>query len=295
MFVCLPPEFFYNKGRTSVIACIKDNGNIDKNNRKRAVERALVFVLMSGILPFQQSLCVDFASQKSALLQKLDSLDMEKQIRKRKGQSIDDLEKLSATIKDSIEGVKKELTLGDGPATKPDVHPGMQQYINEIRKYLPQNTFDWVVVIVGFIAVIAGVILFASLVGMAWKRIFGKRKQPLKTMRDIFPQATEKSNDEYPSNPQGADIEAGDKKIGLLRRKMNEESDNPPLTDSRPDHLQPRLLEETAGDTEGLKNRIITAAARGADIQEISKKFHVGIDQVSLILRVARQEKETDR
>jgi len=49
--------------------------------------------------------------KKACFSRKLDSLDMEKQVRKRKGQSIDDLEKLSAIIKDSIAGVKKEFAL----------------------------------------------------------------------------------------------------------------------------------------------------------------------------------------
>ena len=58
---------------------------------------------------------------------------MEKQIRKRKGQSIEDLENLSATIKDSIAGVKKELALGGGvtaavPTSKSNEPAGMQQY-----------------------------------------------------------------------------------------------------------------------------------------------------------------------
>jgi len=65
----------------------------------------------------------------------------------------------------------------------------MMKHIRDFRKYLPQNTFDWIVVIVGFVAIIAGGILFIGLVGIAWKKIFGKKKQPLKTMHDIFPRA----------------------------------------------------------------------------------------------------------
>jgi len=43
-----------------------------------------VFLLVSGLVPFQPSFSNDFTAQKSMLLQKLDSLDMEKQVRKRK-------------------------------------------------------------------------------------------------------------------------------------------------------------------------------------------------------------------
>jgi hypothetical protein len=257
-----------------------------------------IFLLVSGLVPFQQSFSNDFTAQKSMLLQKLDSLDMEKQARKRKGQSIDDLEKLSAMIKDSIAGVKKELALGESPsapAPRPDNKNVMMKYLRDFRKYLPQNTFDWIVVVVGFVAIIAGGILFIGLIGMAWKKIFGKRKQHLKTMHDIFPRAVEKSDAGRLSKPGEPDTEEGDQRIEFLRRKIKEDGIDAAVPASGPNHLQTAIQEEGAGDMAGLTSRIIAAAGLGADIPEISKRFHVSIDQVSLILRVARQEKETGR
>ena len=54
--------------------------------------------------------------------------------------------------------------------------PGCSSIVKDFRKYLPQNTFDWIVVVVGFIAIIAGVILCVGLIGMALKKIFTEKK-----------------------------------------------------------------------------------------------------------------------
>jgi hypothetical protein len=290
---------FYSKGKNSVITHLNKR-SFAKNNRSFVSSLLFVFVLIAGFMPQEQAFSIDFAAQKSVLLQKLDSLDMEKQIRKRKGQSIEDLEKLSATIKDSITGVKKELALANGqPAAvpNPDVHgpAGMQQYFKDFRKYLPQNTFDWIVVVVGFVAIIAGVILCIGLFGMAWKKVFRKKKSSLKTMHDIFPQPAGKSDAGSLSKSGGADTEARDRRVDFLRQRIKEESVGSPSAGPGLGAVQPNIQGETAADSAGLKNRIISAAEEGADISEISKKFHVSTDQVSLILRIARQEKETDR
>lgn len=277
-----------------MITQLRDNKSLDKKNRFFGVSFLFAVVLVTGFLPQDRAFSIDFAAQKSALLQKLDSLDMEKQIRKRKGQSIEDLENLSVTIKDSITGVKKELARsGDVPTSKSNEPAGMQQYIKNFRKYLPQNTFDWIVVVVGFIAIIAGVILCVGLIGMALKKILRKKRPPLKTMHDIFPQTVKKNDSEYLSKSERPDTDAADTRIDSLRQRIKEESGNTPLTGSGQNAAQPNISGETAADTAGLRNRIITAAEQGADIQEISRRFHVGADQVSLILRVARQEGDT--
>ncbi|MGB7569971.1 MAG: hypothetical protein WBM07_19055 [Chitinivibrionales bacterium] len=276
-----------------MITQLRGNKSLDKNHFFGA-SFLFAVVLVSGFLTQDQAFSIDFAAQKSALLQKLDSLDMEKQIRKRKGQSIEDLENLSATIKDSIAGVKKELARGEGvPTSKLNEPAGIQQYVKDFRKYLPQNTFDWIVVVVGFIAIIAGAILCVGLIGMALKKIFRKKRPPLKTMHEIFPQTVTKNDSEYLSKSGGGDADAADTRIDSLRQRIKEESIGAPLTGSGQNTVQPSISGEPAADTAGLKNRIITAAGQGADIQEISRRFRVGADQVSLILRVARQEGDT--
>jgi hypothetical protein len=281
-----------------VIKHLRDNKSLDKNNHFFGASLLFAVVLVIGFLPQDRAFSIDFAAQKSVLLQKLDSLDMEKQIRKRKGQSIEDLENLSATIKDSIARVKKELALGGGvtaavPTPKSNEPDGMQRFVKDFWKYLPQNTFDWIVVVVGFIAIIAGVILCVGLIGMALKKILRKKRPPLKTMHDIFPQTVIKNGSEYLSKSERPDTDAADTRIDSLRQRIKEESGNTPLTRSGQNAVQPNISGEEAADTAGLKNRIITAAGQGADIHEISRRFHVGADQVSLILRVARQEEDT--
>lgn len=270
---------------------------LNKNKHHCASSLMVVLLFAVGFLTEERAFCADFAAQKSLLLQKLDSLDVEKQMRKRKGQSIEELEKQSATIKDSIAGVKKELALGEGkpkPVLKPNEPAWLPEYIKDIRKYLPQNAFDWIVVIVGFIAMIAGLILCIGLLNMLWKKVFRGEKKPLKTMHDIFPQTVSSSDAEYSSKSGGPNAEAGDKRIDFLRQRI-EESVGTTLSDPGTNAARPDISGEKSVDPAGIKNRIIAAAGLGADIPEISKRFHVSVDQVSLILRVARQEKETDQ
>ena len=64
--------------------------------RNRVVFRLIFVIIIGGITALRSQpgvSSIDFTGQKNILLQKLDSLDMEKQSRKRLGQSIEDLEK----------------------------------------------------------------------------------------------------------------------------------------------------------------------------------------------------------
>ncbi|HEX7510045.1 MAG TPA: hypothetical protein VF335_01985, partial [Chitinivibrionales bacterium] len=117
----------------------------------------------------------EIVAAKVFLRQKLDSIDVEKQIRKRKGMALDDLEKTAATIKDSITALRQNAEKYD---QTPSEHRSAQSEeaagstVRLTQKYMPRNVFDWVVLIAGAVAVIAGVILCIGLCSM----IFGKLK-----------------------------------------------------------------------------------------------------------------------
>ena len=62
-----------------------------------------------GILGNLNADSTDYLSRKGALLERLDSIDMEKQMRKRKGLSLEELEAKSLIVKDSIAALKKGM------------------------------------------------------------------------------------------------------------------------------------------------------------------------------------------
>ena len=60
---------------------------------------------------------------------------------------------------------------------------------------------------------------------------------------------------------------------------------NSPSPFSRLDDISESMKEQENKDT--IRNSIIRAAKEGLDVQEISRKYHVSVDQVKLILRIA--------
>ncbi len=251
-------------------------------------------------------------SQKSALMEKLDSIDMEKQIRKRKGQSLDDLEKKSSLLKDSIAAVKMGIDRTDGTGAAPKKNAGDAPRLRQAGRLLPHNAFDWVVLVFAAIALIAGVILCIGLVSMIWKTVKSGKKTPLKTMRENLSLREERSpppENVPPLTEKNAEL--SEKRIDSLKKRIGVASENngsprgKPFCSPLPGGIQEPVsdadtnkdsnaldtahLHDASPPGANLKSLILKAAREGADTMEISKRFHVGVDQVSLILRVAHR------
>ena len=254
---------------------------------------------------------------KSALMERLDSIDMEKQIRKRKGQSLEDLEKKSLLLKDSITALKMGINRTDVTRATPKPSAGAALRLGQVSRFLPRNAFDWVVFVFAAIALIAGAILCIGLISMLWKTITSNKKTPLKTMRENLSLREEHTPaPDVLSKNSGKNTDVLDKGIDSLKKrisKASENSGNPwggALSGSAPKspqepavqadiHKGSNALETTPVSSakqsapqaaHDLKSLILQAAREGADTMEISKKFHVGVDQVTLILRVANRD-----
>jgi hypothetical protein len=264
--------------------------------------RFIWFAAAFAVSGISSAFSSDLAEQKASLLQKLDSLDMEKQSRKRQGQSIDDLEKVSAIVKDSIAAIRKGLggaTEQARPLPKQNALETMPSFLKDYAKYIPHNTFDWIVVAVGFAAVIAGAILCIALIGMLFKkrprtlplpREPREKKIPLKPLHEIFPNDAFDGAEVSPSAPAGQ-ADSLSEAIDVVRKKINR-GNTDTVQNRIPLETEPDLSPENVTATPDLKSRVIAAARRGEDVRAISKKFHIGVDEVSLMLRVARQESD---
>jgi hypothetical protein len=256
-------------------------------------------------------------SQKSAFMDRLDSIDMEKQIRKRKGQSLDDLEKKSLLIKDSISALKKDFDRAGGTPVAPKTNATAIQRLLQANHFLPHNAFDWVVFIFAAIALIAGAILCIGLISMLLKTMKSNKTTPIKTLRENLSLRDQDAPSEHVPASAERTSALSERRIDSLKKRMSETSEssgNPPgkafpgsvfkgpaqepvvkaetqkdssASDTTPISSAKQGCQPSAVD---LKDLILKAALEGANTTEISKKFHVSVDQVSLILRVAHRD-----
>jgi len=256
----------------------------------------LVYIIFFAVI-FLYGVSI-YAGPKKEILQKrkmltaqLDSIEMEKQIRKRSGQSLEELESESEKIHESLSQLRNELV--GGLENDPEFQKGNKStslFWSIIHSlYKPSNAFDWVIIVIGFIALLSGIVLIG---GMVHSIFSGTKKGPRGSVRV----QRKKSDPDRPVSPPasvsktGGDTENMD--ITSLRKRMSKDID----------HIQ-RFNKESspfsAGETEELqkeednkdmlRERIIDAAQEGLDAQEISRRYHVSVDQVALILRVAEK------
>jgi len=246
-----------------------------------------------------------FPERKQVLLQRLDSIDMEKQLRKRRGESIDNLEKYADIIKDSVLFLKQQMaqnTVADTIAKSPEVavHAPQNVFLEKLRSLLPKTPIDWGVAIIACVALVSGIVLIVGLFGMFSRRHPKKKKISSKTLHDIFPasHATAaygnippvKSNQERKNGDNaGSDVEEL-KSINSISTDTTDENVLATVDEGEPAFPVDAVLKSDSGDMEAVKRRVAEAAHAGLDKSDIARKLHLSVDQVALILRISRQQ-----
>jgi hypothetical protein len=277
--------------------------------RHRVVFCCIFFLFSETVLAQNDGL-----ARKRVLTEKLDSIDLEKQLRKRRGESLEDLEKAAELLKDSVAILKRQMPQGsqvseastDSAAAGAVSNQRPQRFIPSIQKILPKTFFDWIVDIVGFIAIVSGIVLIIGIFGLLSKGLRKKKKAPPlpKTLHEIFPPSyAAGAYDRIPKVPTGQ-AEENNETIASLRKRI----EDAPAKEAPDDGLLATVDEDTgrndrvrgsdpgsifgeisAKDPLELKKLVLEASRRGLDVSEISRRFHLSSDEVSLILRVARQ------
>lgn len=263
------------------------------------------------------------AQKKRIFAEKLDSIDIEKQLRKRKGESIVELERSAESYRDSIADLKMQMAPGNEAMETKDegrdmsargAGEGIFAQISGMVKFLPRTLFDWVVVIVGCIAIVSGIILFIGFVGMVSKG-FKRRKKPPRTLHDLFPHIPERTAEDVFPKAVESTAEETNETIDLVRKRMqdtavseseknsilaifNEESrgvghgSDAPAVSGQQERTQEPAAAKEGKSTPDIKRQVVGAMQEGLAVSEISKKFHISADEVSLILRLARQNEQ---
>ena len=233
-------------------------------------------------------------SRKEILSAKLDSLEMQKQVRKRKGELLEDLEDECRRVHDSIAALRVEIVGTDEMVAWRKKAAGEESFAASLLRlfFKPANVFDWIIIIVGFIAVLSGVVLIIGLIHSITKRT---RRKPQASMhapqRKPHTEGSPKSLHGIPPSDSGRAADKGDREIDTLRRRMHKDIENIQRFNTTDSPFSPQDdVRETLTDQEKketVRENVIRAAKEGLDVQEISRKFHISVDQVSLILRVA--------
>jgi hypothetical protein len=225
----------------------------------------------------------------------LDSIELQKQALKRKGESLDELEKLTAAIRDSITALKKDLESNEPAAENGNAASiaGQGKSVKKIRGPLAAGrTLDWLILIIAGVAALSGVVLVIGLI-QTWRHRSSSGRKNADTYttgaysrpqpKPEMPRAQDARSD---AAPQSAAFNV-DSRIEALRKKIRtqneaESSEEPPA------RIPPAAPAAKAGDApaDDLKQKIIDGARQGMSVAELVRTYHVSADQVALILRV---------
>ncbi len=204
----------------------------------------------------------------------LDSLDLEKQARKRAGNPITEIETRQSQLIDSLRTIRKAIqseTLVPEPLPhKPSNLP-----------FPPRNIFDWIIIFVGTAAIISGLMLITGILRNLKRKQRNPDKQPVPpvtyTPGSIRQTSLQKK---IPlSEPQNDPV--ADLKQRIVANQEQSLYSRPGIADKL---IEP--AEETRKMSE-LEFKVLQAARDGVTVQEISRRYLISTDHVSLILRIS--------
>jgi hypothetical protein len=236
-----------------------------------------------------------FIELRTRLTQQIDSLDIEKQLKKRIGENISEIEGHQSVLLDSLKMLRttfqNDLTSSNNLPT-----PHKKFSINSITNYIPTiftltisklkpgSTFDWFILITSGVAFISISILFIVIVASFKRSSRSKKTIPLPTPSKKMPAQNKQTvANENTARENQAITLLDDLKKKIQMDKIDNES--PTLwTTSR--ELKTAPYESTPPAANDLESLVLQAYQNGSEISEISKRFHISSDHVSLIIKV---------
>lgn len=257
---------------------------------------ALSFLFLSGYFTTGNTATglSDLAQQKGLLTRKIDSLDLVKQRQKRNGVSITEFEMVQDSLRDSLDRLREHIQ------TTSETNPGTSKASGQFRFFQkPEDVFDWIIIIVGIIATFSGLMLAIGVIRSfsSKKKSRSKRRLPSPPSPPQRP-ADNKPSNEYPTYEKPAthvpppqeqqETDGLEKLLKKFGRKT--EKDEIPDTQSSLEtirHLSSTAKETLTANDDSLETKVLEAARNGDDVAEISRRFHLSVDHVSLLLKVA--------
>jgi hypothetical protein len=292
-----------------------------RNHLYSSVQRVIAVPLLRcfciGLVFFSSPVSVlaenSLIVHKNELLLKLDSLDMEKQLLKRQGQSIETLEKVSDALKDSVTMLKLQMGQDTVKEYRQPAILKEKEAINQehkvflslgsvINRHAPKSLFDWIVGVIALVAIISGIVLITGVVGM-FTRKSKKVKSSPSTLRDLLtPRQADKDYTAVQAQGSNQDTSYARIPVAASHETINGNSVDEEAVLETVDDVG--AMQENRTELKGqrhamqdhativnsdLKNQVVKASLAGLSAQEISRKLHVSVDQVALIVRLAQK------
>ncbi len=277
---------------------------IQKFNANLTIRLLLLFCPVL-LLSASRSFCSDSEQNRLILNQRLDSLEVEKQVLKRQGMDISQLEEITLKLRDSLSALREEA---------PVAKTASKSAFTEQFGFKPRSTFDWIIIAIGSLALLSAILLLLGIIGRARKKkkkhyTFSRKLEPVVEHREFsrpepeLPKYTPgitQSRIKIPESgklkPQSSEIESEvqpeQDPVYNLRQRISE---TPPPEDTLGSSSlvadEPITPDSSCHDHPiSFNEKVLSAAQEGLSIQEISRRYQISTDQVSLILRVARQK-----
>ncbi|NLL15412.1 MAG: hypothetical protein GX267_18595 [Fibrobacter sp.] len=242
----------------------------------RVLKLSIIAVLFISSLPLpsfaasdHNSTVIPLFQKKNALSQSLDSLDLLKQSKKREGRTISEIELKQKQLIDSLQLIRKII--------QSDIEDASQQSDNKngFSLFRLLKFSDLVIPVIAVILLFTGILF---LFGAVKKALFRSSKNIIRNKPDNL--------NTLPLNHQNSLLSgefSNRSNIAESPQETNEEQIE--CTGKNPDQFDDK-------NDEDLETKVIKAASEGMSIQELSRRFHLSSDHVTLILKLAESRKK---
>ncbi len=234
--------------------------------------------------------------RKQLLSAALDSLELVKQSRKREGESLEELERQTGAIKQSIESLRVQLARaaesGHFPASAPDAD---KRSLLDMFTTMPKSGLDWAILSISGIAVICAIILFIGFIQLARSKRSRTAKAPQSSKTAPQPNCLSgtltRNASEIPTKTDTHDSDGLEELRRLAASGYGQET-RAPAASLPALHEQAKNSEiERPSPSGDLREQVLEAARAGMAPKDIAKQLHVSCDQVQLIVRMAENNR----
>jgi hypothetical protein len=156
----------------------------------RTISLARITIVACAFFALSAPVASQSADRSLELRQRLDSLEVEKQMRKRQGKPIDDLEAATVGMRDSLLDLRLADTApAQGQAREKGGGFSLPEipFLSDALAFRPAGIFDWIIVGTGFVALLSGLMLVVGIVAGRKKKVAAPKKKVVSRKINLAP------------------------------------------------------------------------------------------------------------
>ncbi len=231
----------------------------------------------SGQEPFEE-----LTEKRGSLSRVLDSLQLEKQLRKREGRPIDRLDARTAALRDSIEAVRRRLAALD--AIRDHGESGAEGSVSSsFLSWRHGTAFDWVIIAVAAMAAGSGILLFFGILASQRQAKYRRKKTaPRSAPRPNGEEVHEKKPVSAIENEYVSTLSADSEEVDSIRQRIARDTGRFTAVSE-----QSRSDIPSTSSPQTTRARIVACLRQGKSVQQTARELQVSVDQVNLVSRIA--------